>query len=118
MQVKSEGKGAEKRITDHTYNDEGSYDWNERNIRQGALERVSKQMLLEAVAPDAREAGDQNARHEHVDNRNEHRQRRHKKRRNQCRHEKNRPNEPPKLLETLPSPRRHHKKKIGIQTSR
>ena len=72
MQVKRRG------ITNHTDNDEGSYDGNERNIRQGALESVTTQMLREAVALDTGEAGNENARDEHVDNRDEHRQRRHK----------------------------------------
>lgn len=90
--------------TKHTENDKGSYDGNERNIREGTLESVAVKMLLDAVTLDASEVRDQNARHQHVHHRDDHRKRRHRQRRHQCHHEENRPNAPPKLLEeALPS---------------
>lgn len=64
------------RKKDHTDNDEGSYNGNERNIRQGTLKRVSNQMLFESVASNTRKPRNQNARNNHIKNRHNHRQRR------------------------------------------
>jgi hypothetical protein len=55
-----------KKIEKHTDNDERSDNGDERNIGQGTLERISTQVLLEAVAPHTRKARDQNAGHQHV----------------------------------------------------
>lgn len=98
------GKEANK-IEKHTDNNERSDNGDERNIGQGALERVSTQVLLEAVAPHTRKTRDQNAGHEHVPYGHQHRQRRHEQRRHHRHHEEHRPHDPPKPLQ---SPLRHN----------
>lgn len=92
----------------HTYNDERSYDRNERNVRQGTLESVFLQMLFKTVAPHTRKAGDQNARHQHINHRHEHRQRRYQQRRHHCHHEEHRSNASPNLLKALASLRHNN----------
>lgn len=94
-----------------TCNDERSDEGNKRNIGERALEGVSMQMVLEAVARDAREAGYQNARHHDVPYGHQHRQRRHEQRRHHRHHEEHRPHASPDLLQEETS-LRHYQRRL------
>lgn len=91
----------------HTCDYKRSDDGNERYIHERALEAISLQVVLHAVAPRASKPRRQRQRHRHVPDGHEHGSRRNEQRGHHRQHEERRSEAPPDLLEIPLSPGGH-----------